>query len=300
MSRTIVITGPTSGFGKGVALALADEETNLVLAARREEALAATAAECGHGALAVPIDVADPEAVARLAEIAISTFGGIDVWINNAGVGVLGRFDEIPLEDHRRVIETNLLGTLHGSYAAIRHFRERGAGTLINIASAAGKIAQPYFSSYSASKFGILGLSAAIRQELAVNGEDAIKVCTVDPWAADTPFFQHAGNYTGRSLRMPLMQGPEGIVEAIVGLIDDPQDDLDVSVLVKASTLSSHLAPGVTEAMSAKLVHKTLIEDAPASAGDTAGSVHESLPVGTTVEGGNRDRIAREDAAKAG
>lgn len=299
MIRTIVITGATSGLGKGVALKLAEGDVNLVLAGRRGEELERTAAECGHGSIAVPTDVADPEAMVRLAETAISRFGHFDVWINNAGVGVIGRFDEIPLEDHRRVIETNLLGTIGGSHAAIRHFRERGAGTLINIASAAGKIAQPYFSSYCASKFGILGLSAAIRQELAVNGEDGIKVCTVDPWAADTPFFEHAGNYTGRSLRMPMMQDPQGIVDAIAGLVDDPKDDLDVSVLVKASTLSSHFAPGLTEAMAAKMVHKELFEDAP-PAPTTSGSLHQSPPIGTGVEGGNRERIAREDAAKAG
>jgi short-subunit dehydrogenase len=238
--------------------------------------------------------------VERLAETAISTFGGFDVWINNAGVGVLGRFDEVPLEDHERVIQTNLLGQIYGSHAAIRHFRERGAGNLINVASTASKVAQPYFSSYCASKFGVLGLSAAIREELAVNGDDGVTVSVVHPWAIDTPFFQHAGNYTGRSLRMPLMQDPAGVVDAIAGLVEEPEDDVEVGVLVKGSVLSSHLAPGLTEAMSAKVIHKTLMEDAPVSAGNTAGSVHESLPVGTTVEGGNRERIAREDAAKAG
>lgn len=300
MTRTVVITGVTSGFGKGVALKLAEGDFNLVLAARRGEALEQTAAECGERAVAVTADVGEREDVERLAETAISTFGGFDVWINNAGVGVLGRFDEVPLEDHQRVIKTNLLGAIHGSYAALRHFRSRGQGNLINIASTASKVAHPYFASYCASKFGVLGLSSSIRQELEVNDETGIKICVVHPWAVDTPFFEHAGNYTGHSLRMPMMQDPEGTVEAIVGLVDKPQDDLDVSVLVKGSVLSSHLAPGLTEAMTAKVIHKTLIEDAPAVAAPTSGSLHEPLPIGTTVEGGNRERIEQEDAAKAG
>jgi len=300
MAKTVVITGTTSGFGKGVALKLAEGDYNLVLAARRGEELERTAAECGERAVAVTADVGERADVERLAETAISRFGQIDVWINNAGVGVLGRFDEVPLEDHERVIRTNLLGAIHGSYVALRHFRSRGAGNLINIASTASKVAHPYFASYCASKFGVLGLSASIRQELEVNGEDAITICTVHPWAVDTPFFEHAGNYTGHSPRMPLMQEPEKTVDAIVGLVEEPQDDLDVSVLVKGSVLSSHLAPGLTEMMTAKMIHKTLMEDAPASAGDTSGSLHESLPVGTTVAGGNKERIAREDAAKAG
>ena len=133
-----------------------------------------------------------------------------------------------------------------------------------------------------------------------MNGDDGVKVCVVHPWAIDTPFFQHAGNYAGHTLRMPLMQDPAEVVEAIAGLIDEPQDDLEVGVLVKGNVLSSHLAPGLTEAMSARVIHKTLMEDAPASAGDTSGSIHESPPVGTTVAGGNRERIEREDAAKAG
>lgn len=296
MTLTIVITGATSGFGKGVALKLAEGDNSLVLAARRSEELERTAAECGGQALPVPTDVADPEAVARLAEATIARFGHFDVWINNAAVGAFGRFEEIPLADHRRIIETNLLGAINGSHVAIRHFRERGSGTLINIASAAGKVPQAYFSSYCASKAGVLGLSAAIRQELAVNGDRGIKVCTVNPWAADTPFFDHAGNYTGHSLRVPLMQGPDGVIDAIAGLVDSPKDDLEVGVLVKGSVLSSHLAPALAEAVSARMIHKTLYQDAPVSAGDTSGSIHESPPLGNTVDGGMRERIRREDA----
>ena len=105
-----------------------------------------------------------------LAQAAVSQFGRIDVWVNNAGGGALGRFEDVPLADHVHVIETDLLGTLYGSYFALRQFQGQGAvGTLINIASVIGKVPAPYFASYAAAKHGVVGLSGAIRQELEQN-----------------------------------------------------------------------------------------------------------------------------------
>ena len=111
-------------------------------------------------------DVSDRAAVEELARRAIGRFGHFDVWINNAGVAAIGRFDEVPLEDHDKVIRTDLLGTIYGSHVALRHFREQGAGTLINVASVIGKIPAPLYASYTAAKFGVVGLSDALRQEL--------------------------------------------------------------------------------------------------------------------------------------
>src|SRR4051794_6879662 len=121
--KVVVITGASSGFGKGTALKFAEEGASLVLAARRDEPLDELARECEAGgtrALAVPTDVSDREEVERLAESAIQEFGRIDVWVNNAGVGALGRFERIPLDIHEQVIRTDLLGTLYGSYFAYR------------------------------------------------------------------------------------------------------------------------------------------------------------------------------------
>ena len=198
--RRIVLTGASSGFGKGSALALAREGAHLVLAARRDELLDDVARECeasGGRAVTAPTDVSVQEDVQALAETAIQSLGGIDIWINNAGVGALGRFEDIPLHDHVKVIETDLLGTLYGSYFAMRHFRSQGHGTLINVSSVIGKVPSPYFSSYAAAKHGVVGLSAVLRQELEQNGDKDIRVCTVMPTSFDTPFFEHAATYTG-------------------------------------------------------------------------------------------------------
>src|SRR5690606_8500101 len=177
MTRTIVITGASSGFGNGVAQVLAGQEYNLVLAARREDLIAEPAEEIKHS-IAVPTDVASIDDMRHVHDRAIAEFGHIDVWINNAGVGAIGPFTEIPLEDQIRVVETNLIGVLNGSYLAMQHFREHRRGTLINIASIAGKVAVSYYGIYDATKSGVQFLSSSIRQELKQHGEDDdIHVC---------------------------------------------------------------------------------------------------------------------------
>src|SRR5688500_15701818 len=131
----VVITGGSSGVGRATAHAFARRGAQLVLAARSAGPLEDTARECvrlGGEAIAVAADVADPDAMRRLARAAVERFDGIDVWINNAGLGVVGRFDEVPIEAHRRVIETNLLGYLHGAHAVLPQFIEQGAGVQIN------------------------------------------------------------------------------------------------------------------------------------------------------------------------
>ena len=172
--RTIVITGASSGFGKGVARRLAEQGAKLVLVARRTDLIEALANECGNA-----------NEVERVSNAALVQFGGYDAWINDAGVAALGFFDEIPLEDHHRVVQTNLLGVINGSHCALHQFRRQGHGTLINIASVLGKVPAPYYASYVATKFGVVGLGAALRQELRASGEnESIHVCTVMPGAS--------------------------------------------------------------------------------------------------------------------
>ena len=132
--KVVVITGASSGFGKGTALQLAGGGAYLVLAARRDSLLEELAQQCqaqGGQAIAVHTDVSKPEDMQQLAQTAVSTYGRIDVWINDAGGGAIGRFEEVPLEKHRQVIETDLLGTIYGSYVAMRQFHQQGSGILI-------------------------------------------------------------------------------------------------------------------------------------------------------------------------
>lgn len=219
--QVVVITGASSGIGHATALAFARQGARLVLAARNPDTLAPVAMACRDAgavaALGVPTDVTDARAVERLADTALRHHGRIDVWVNSVGVGAVGRFDQTPLAAHRRVVEANLLGHLHGAHVALRHFRTRGQGTLINLISAGGWLPSPYAAAYTASKFGLRGLSEALRAE--VSDLPHVHVCDVAPTFVDSPGLSHGANYTGRNLqpRIPLLD-PRAVADAVVAL----------------------------------------------------------------------------------
>lgn len=286
--KVVIITGASSGFGKGAAKKFAEGGASVVLAARRASLLEDLTREiegAGGQALSVPTDVSKQVEVEALAHAAVSKFGRIDVWANIAGAGALGRFEDVPLADHVQVIETDLLGTLYGSYFALRQFQSQGSGTLINIASVIGKVPAPYFASYAAAKHGIVGLSAAIRQELEESKANGIHVCIVEPTSFDTPFFEHAANYTGhQAVPIPPVYDPEEVINTIVGLATKPQDEVQVGTAGTVTTVFHNLFPGLTEKMMKKQTAMA-IEKADA-VGDTEGSLRAPVDHGTTVTGG--------------
>ncbi|WP_233270223.1 SDR family NAD(P)-dependent oxidoreductase [Stutzerimonas stutzeri] len=183
-SQTFVITGASSGFGRGVALKLAALQGDVVLAARRTDVLEELAAQirmAGGSALVVTTDVSNPNEMQDLARAAIERFGRIDVWINNAAVGALGRFEDVPVEDHARIVDVNLKGMIYGSHAAMRQFRAQGFGTLVNVGSVESEIPLAYHASSAATKGGVINLGAAIAEEIRLSGSETINVATVMP-----------------------------------------------------------------------------------------------------------------------
>lgn len=155
--KVVIITGASSGIGRATALSFARAGAHVVLAARRANALEQVARECsafGIDTLVLPTDVSLPEQVDRLANAALEHFGHFDIWVNNAGVLMMGRFEDLPLDAFRRVIETNFFGRVYGTRSALQHFRARGRGVVIDVNSVLGQLAQPYASAYIASKFG--------------------------------------------------------------------------------------------------------------------------------------------------
>lgn len=299
--KVVVITGASSGFGKGVALRLAEQGCALVLAARREELLTALASECEKkgavSALAVPTDVSDEAEVAALARFAIDELGRIDVWINNAGVGAIGPFERIPLADHVQVIATNLLGTLYGAHHAFRRFREQGQGILIDVASELGKHTVPYYASYAAAKHGVVGLDEALRQEIEQEKLDGIHVCTVLPAAHDTPFFDHAANYTGHAVQAPRpLHDPENVVAAIVDLVQNPKAQTIVGGDGVVKILAKKIAPALAEKVAGEMMHSQQMKKAPLAA-DSPGAVRAPLANGVGVSAGRREREAKSRPA---
>lgn len=291
--RVVVITGASSGFGRGVAEKFASKGAHLVLGARRKAALDKLSETCrrrGVRTVALGIDVSEPGQVEELAREAVREFGRIDVWINNAGVATYGRFDETPILEHEQVIKTNLLGCVYGSHAALRQFRLQGHGTLINVGSFAGVVAGPYFSSYCASKFGIHGLGMSLRQELQAEGIPSIHVSTVMPASMDTPFFGHAANHMGKPVRpMPPVYDPHEVIAAIYGMALKPKDEVIVGRRGKLGRTISRIAPKAMERQMANRfyrAHMSQSEFAP----DSSGNLFEPVHSGADVRGGWRRR----------
>ena len=297
--RTVVVTGASSGLGRGTALRLAAAGANVVVAARRgavlDELVEQIHSGGGAAAVAVVADVSSIDDVRRIAAVAIERFGGFDVWVNDAGIAAMGLFWEVPVEDHARVVEVNLTGLIHGSHVALRHFVDRGAGVLVNIGSVESEVPLAYQSSYAATKAGVLSLSRALNEDLRLAGlDETIKVGTIMPWAVDTPFWVHTANYTGHTARMAALDDPDVVVDAIVAACSDPSERQPVGWKARGAGVSHQIAPGLTKRVSAGIIAAESAKGDPAPA--TTGSIYESSGLGATVDGGTRERMRREDA----
>jgi short-subunit dehydrogenase len=298
--RTYVIVGASSGFGRGTALRLGAMHANVVLAARRAELLEQVANEVrssGGTPLVVVTDAANQDDVQRLADAAVARFGRIDVWMNVAGVGAIGRFWDIPVEDYSRLIDINVKGVLYGSHIAINQFIKQGGGALVNIGSIDSEVPLAYQATYAASKAAVLSIARSVNQELRQAGYgNTITISTVMPWAADTPWWSHAANYSGHATRMAMMDDPQKVVNAMVWVSLHPREELAVGWKAKASYSMHHVLPDLVERISADTQHAELEKGAPASA--SSGSLHVPMASGTSVDGGIRERMRQEDNAE--
>lgn len=282
----VVITGASSGIGRAAALQFAKKKTSLVLIARSAKSLSQAARECeelGAKTLTITADVTDEHAVQNAAKQAVKEFGRIDVWVNNAAVTLFGRFEESPYEEYRRVIETNLFGSIHGARAVLPIFREQGAGTLIQVSSMDGKVGAPYLSAYAASKFGVTGLTESLRMELKDAPE--IKVCTVLAATIDTPLFQHASNYSGRAVKaLPPVYKPEKAARAIVRLVKRPRAEVVVGNAGRMLIGMHYLMPRAAEQLQARHVENNHFKDR--SAPPKKGNLFNPMESSNKVQGG--------------
>jgi NAD(P)-dependent dehydrogenase (short-subunit alcohol dehydrogenase family) len=247
--NVIVITGASSGLGRAAAVELARHGCRVVLGARREDALEETARLCrdaGGEALVVETDVTIEDDVKRLAEQALTLTGRIDAWVNNAGVTAFAPLEEGSFDVHRRVIETNVFGSMYGARAVIPIFKRQRAGVLVNVSSTLGKVGQPYVPSYVVSKFAVRGLSETLRTALADHPD--IHVCTLFPYAFDSPHFEAGANHVGLDAHpMPPQQSPEKVARALVSLVEKPRREAHVPSYARVGIALHALMPETVE-----------------------------------------------------
>lgn len=202
--KAAIITGASSGIGKALALQLAREGAWVVLAARNAGRLQALSEECralGGKAEAVPTDVAEDAQCKALVARARETFGRIDMLINNAGVSVVGRFDELPdLRLFHYAMGVNFFSALSCCHYALPHLLAT-KGRIVNVSSLGGLLAIPYNTSYCASKFALQGFSDSLRMDLTDSG---VGVTVISPYWVVTEFHEHYLDMDGKE------KGPSG------------------------------------------------------------------------------------------
>lgn len=244
--QVIVITGASSGIGLATARLAARKGARVVLASRNEEDLQKITDGINNddgSAIYVTADVSKEEDIQKIAEHAIEKFGGFDTWVNNAAVGLFGKLTDIPIEDERRLFETNFWGVVYGSRAAFDHLREKG-GTIINIGSVLSNRALPLQGTYSASKHAVKAFSDAFRMEIEKENIP-VTVTALRPGSVNTPFVEHARNWMSEKATLPPpYYDPDVVARAIVQCAQTSHRDITVGNLLGSVIIQlEHLFP---------------------------------------------------------
>jgi short-subunit dehydrogenase len=248
--QVVVVTGASSGIGRATALRFGQRGSSIVLAARNKEALDAVATEierAGGRAHVTTTDVAEWEQVQRLAAEAVSRFGRIDTWVNNAAVSAYGTVAQMDVSEIQRMVQVNLMGQINGMKAALEEMRRQGQGSIINVASALAERSVPLQAAYCATKHGVKGFTEALRLELEAEGLP-INAVLVMPSSINTPLFRHARSKLGvKPMPIPPIYEPRVVAETIVEMAERPQRQVVVGGSGKWMVVAQRLSPGLLD-----------------------------------------------------
>ena len=261
--KTAVITGAASGIGRETALLCAGRGAALAVCDVNEAGLAETVAQAravGVDVVSDRVDVSDPAAVDGFAAHVHDRFDGVDLLVNNAGIGVLAKFLETELADRQRQIGINLMGVVHGCRSFLPRMVSRGrGGHVVNVSSQAGFQANPALNAYSTTKFAVFGFSEALRSELRPHGIGVTVVC---PGVVNTPIIADSVIRGGRDAerRVKLVRlyarrgyGPEKVAVRILGAVERNRAVAPITPEAHLGYVLSRVAPGVSRWLSGKL-----------------------------------------------
>lgn len=224
--QVAVVTGGTKGIGRAIAGALHDAGARVVIGARTEADVRAAERDLGEGAFGVVCDVRVQADCEALIKAAVDAFDRLDILVNNAGVGVFGEVEALSPDQWRTVIETNLNGVFYCTHAALPHLKEGGDAWIINIGSLAGKNAFPGGAAYNASKFGLIGFSEALMQEVR---HDGVRVSYIMPGSVASDFAHPAPGSDDWKIQ------PHDIAQVVLDLVSFPSRTLPSRVEVRPS-----------------------------------------------------------------
>lgn len=214
--KTVIVTGASSGIGEATALLFAERGWNVVLAARRRDALEGVATRCrklGTRTLAVVTDVTRPEDCELLVQTALSDFSAVDLLVNNAGFAIFDPISSSSTDDLASMMQTNYLGAVHCTKAVLPHMMLRHQGAIVNVGSISGIMGYAGMGGYCASKFALTGFTEALRNEVVSSG---IRVSLVCPGTTATPFFVTADKgKMPQASRLVLAISPDRVARAI-------------------------------------------------------------------------------------
>jgi len=252
---TVVITGASSGIGRSAAALFGKHGWRVGLIARSADNLEAARKDvvrAGGTASAAVADVSDSAALEAAAARIEGELGPVDVWINNAGVGIFAKFMDIPEDEFRRLTDVNYLGTVNGTRVALRRMLPRNRGTVVQILSAISYRGVPLQSPYSGSKYALRGFTEAIRAELA-NNDSAVHVTMVHPPAVNTPFYNHAMSHMPKPVRPPPpVYQPEVVADAIYLAATTRRREVKVGGATVGFAVANKLTPGLLDFLAGK------------------------------------------------